>query len=97
MSEKNKETGNKSKATWVLEHPVVPSPSSEGDSLSTTGSGRQAFDIARKYAYEMGFFPLNLAEVVQEAIDNNTLGGRAAKEKLGYSPEESQFHRRSRT
>merc|ERR1712167_303503 len=44
-------------------------------------------DIARKYANEMGFFPLNLDEVVQEAIDNNTLGGRAAKEKLGYSPE----------
>ena len=35
----------------------------------------------------MGFFPLNLDEVVQEAIDNNTLGERAAKEKLGYSPE----------
>ena len=37
--EKNKETGNKPKATWVLVHPAVASPLSEGDSLSTTTSG----------------------------------------------------------
>merc|ERR1712072_823520 len=69
---------------------IPPTKREEGLALDVVFHGApftSSEDIARKYANEMGFFPLNLDEVVQEAIDNNTLGGRAAKEKLGYSPE----------
>ena len=35
----------------------------------------------------MGFQVLDLDEVVEDSLEGNTLGGRAAKEILGYSPE----------